>query len=206
MDNLMMLTTILVALITAVIGPAVLEWVKSKLNKKDSKPSSVKEAIDLNELVDNQLEQLMDELECDRVWIGQFHNGGHFYPTGKSIQKFSIFYEKLTPSTSTIQHVFQQIPVSLFPKALSKLYKDGELAIVNYNTDETYDLNMFAKDHGTKSFYMLAIDDLDGHFIGVIGIAFNDKEHKLSKEEWIFIRQKIGAIGSLLTDYLYTKK
>ena len=34
----------------------------------------------------------------------------------------------------------------------------------------------------------------------------NDKEHKLSKDEWIFIRQKVGAIGSLLTDYLYKKK
>jgi hypothetical protein len=201
-----MFTTIIVALITAVIGPAVLEWVKTKLKKEESKTSSVKEAIDLNELVDKQLDQIQEEIECDRIWIGQFHNGGHFYPTGKSIQKFSIFYEKLTPATSAIQHIFQQIPVSLFPKALSKLYKDGELAIVNYNTDENYDLNMFAKDYNTKSFYMLAIDDLDGHFIGVIGIAFNEKEHKLSREEWIFIRQKVGAIGSLLTDYLYTKK
>ena len=201
-----MFTTIIVALITAVIGPAVLEWVKTKLKKEEPKTSSVKEAIDLNELVDKQLDQIQEEIECDRIWIGQFHNGGHFYPTGKSIQKFSIFYEKLTPATSAIQHIFQQIPVSLFPKALSKLYKDGELAIVNYNTDENYDLNMFAKDYNTKSFYMLAIDDLDGHFIGVIGIAFNEKEHKLSREEWIFIRQKVGAIGSLLTDYLYTKK
>jgi hypothetical protein len=205
MTTLAMLTTIIVALITAVIGPLLMTWFKNKL---DSSPkiSSVKEAIDLNSLVDNQLDQLMEELGCDRVWIGQFHNGGHFYPTGKSIQKFSIFYEKLTPDTSAIQHIFQQIPVSLFPKALSKLYKDGELSIVNYNSDENYDLSMFAKDYGTKSFYMLAIDDLDTHFIGVIGIAFNDKEHKLSKDEWIFIRQKVGAIGSLLTDYLYKKK
>jgi hypothetical protein len=52
---------------------------------------------------------------------------------------------------------------------------------------------------------MLAIDDLDDHFIGVIGIAYN-KEHKLAKEEWIFIRQKVGAIGSLLTEYLNKKK
>ena len=201
-----MFTTILVALITAVIGPAVLEWVKAKLKREEIKESPVKEAIDMNSMVDNQLEQMMDELDCDRIWIGQFHNGGHFYPTGKSIQKFSIFYEKLTPATSPIQHIFQQIPVSLFPKSLSKLYKDGELAIVNYDTDETYDLNMFSKDHNTKSFYMLAIDDLDGHFIGVIGIAYTGKEHKLSKDEWIFIRQKVGAIGSLLTDYLYKKK
>jgi len=200
------ITTILVAFITAVLGPIMVEWVKSKIIKKEIKESPVKEAIDMNSMVDSQLEQMMDELDCDRIWIGQFHNGGHFYPTGKSIQKFSIFYEKLTPITQPIQHIFQQIPVSLFPKSLSKLYKDGELAIVNYNTDETYDLNMFSKDHNTKSFYMLAIDDLDGHFIGVIGIAYTDKEHKLSKDEWIFIRQKIGAIGSLLTDYLYKKK
>ena len=200
------ITTIIVAFITAVLGPTILEWVKAKLKKSEVKNSTVKEAIDMNELVDAQLDQMVDELGCDRIWIGQFHNGGHFYPTGKSIQKFSIFYEKLTPDTSTIQHIFQQIPVSLFPKALSKLYKDGELAVVSYNTDETYDLNMFSKDYGTKSFYMIAVDDLDGHFIGVMGIAFNGKEHKLSKEEWIFIRQKVGAIGSLLTDYLYKKK
>ncbi len=200
------ITTILVAFITAVLGPIMVEWVKSKIIKKEIKESPVKEAIDMNSMVDGQLEQMMDELDCDRIWIGQFHNGGHFYPTGKSIQKFSIFYEKLTPITQPIQHIFQQIPVSLFPKSLSKLYKDGELAIVNYNTDETYDLNMFSKEHNTKSFYMLAIDDLDGHFIGVIGIAYTGKEHKLSKDEWIFIRQKVGAIGSLLTDYLYKKK
>ena len=148
----------------------------------------------------------MEELGCDRIWIGQFHNGGHFYPTGKSIQKFSIFYEKLTPSTPPLQHIFQQIPVSLFPKALSKLYKDGELSIIDFKNDEGYDLNLFSRDFGTKSFYMVAIDDLDDHFIGLIGIAFNNQEHKLSQEEWIFIRQKVGAIGSLLTNYLQLKK
>lgn len=199
------LTTIIVALITAILGPVIIEWVKNKLANKN-KISSVKEAIDLNELVDNQLEQMMDELECDRIWIGQFHNGGHFYPTGKSIQKFSIFYEKLSINTSPIQQIFQQIPVSLFPKSLSKLYKDGELGIFSYEKDETYDLHLFSKEYNTKSFYMIAVDDLDGHFIGVMGIAFNDKEHKLSREEWIFIRQKVGAIGSLLTGYLNKKK
>jgi len=200
-----MITTIAVALITAVIGPAVLEWIKLKFNKQPSKESLMKEAIDLNELVDYQLDNMIEVLECDRIWVAQFHNGGHFYPTGKSIQKFSLFYEKVSPNTQSIQHIFQNIPVSLFPKALAKLYKDGELGILNSSIHENYDLHSFACDYGTKSFYMLAIDDLDSHFIGVIGIAFNI-EHKLSKEEWIFIRQKVGAIGSLLTEYLNKKK
>jgi len=196
---------VLVAFITAVLGPLAMEWAKAKFKSKPKK-SPIQEALEMNELVDHQLDLILETIGCDRAWIIQFHNGGHFYPTGKSIQKFSIFYEKLTPSTSAIQHIFQQIPVSLFPKALSKLYKDGELGIVNYNTDESYDLSVFAKDYNTKSFYMLAIDDLDDHFIGVMGISFNDKEHKLSREEWIFIRQKVGAIGSLLTGYLNKKK
>jgi hypothetical protein len=201
-----MITTIAVALITAVIGPAVLEWIKLKFNKQPSKESLMKETIDLNELVDYQLDNMIEVLECDRIWIAQFHNGGHFYPTGKSIQKFSLFYEKVSPNTQSIQHIFQNIPVSLFPKALAKLYKDGELGILNSSINENYDLHSFACDYGTKSFYMLAIDDLNNHFIGVIGIAFNNKEHKLTKEEWIFIRQKVGAIGSLLTEYLNKKK
>jgi len=198
-------TTIAVALITAVIGPAVLEWVKLKFNKQPSKESLMKDVIDLNELVDYQLDNMMEFLECDRIWIAQFHNGGHFYPTGKSIQKFSIFYETITPNTEPIQSIFQNIPVSLFPKSLSKLYKDGELSIITLKDEEDYDLKPLCLTYGTKSFYMISIYNLDDHFIGVMGIAFNE-EYKLSKEDWIFIRQKVGAIGSLLTEYLNRKK
>ena len=198
-------TTIAVALITAVIGPAVLEWVKLKFNKPPSKESLMKDVIDLNELVDYQLDNMMEFLECDRIWIAQFHNGGHFYPTGKSIQKFSIFYETITPNTEPIQSIFQNIPVSLFPKSLSKLYKDGELSIITLKDEEDYDLKPLCLTYGTKSFYMISVYNLDDHFIGVMGIAFNE-EYKLSKEDWIFIRQKVGAIGSLLTEYLNRKK
>jgi len=204
MTTLAMLTTIIVALITAVIGPLLMTWFKNKLETKPTK-SLVEEAINLNELVSEQLEIIIDELEADRIWIAQFHNGGHFYPTGKSIQKFSIFYETITPNTEPIQSVFQNIPVSLFPKSLSKLYKDGELSIATLNDEENYDLKPLCLTYGTKSFYMISIYNLDDHFIGVMGIAFNE-EYKLSKEDWIFIRQKVGAIGLLLTDYLKTKK
>lgn len=201
-----MFTTIIVALITAVIGPSVLEWVKVKLKKQEleTKPNPVDEAIQLNTLVDEQLDFIMEELGADRVWVAQFHNGGHFYPTGKSIQKFSIFYEKVAPGAVTIQHTFQNVPCSLFPKALAQLYKEGELSIPTYE-GEDYDLTGVSAPYGTKSFYMIALDDLHDHFIGVISIAYN-REHKLSKEEWIFMRQKAGVIGTLLDEYLNAKK
>ena len=195
---------VLVAFITAVLGPLAIEWAKAKFKSKPKK-SPIQEALEMNELVDHQLDLILETIGCDRTWIIQFHNGGHFYPTGKSIQKFSMFYEKITPNSSSIQHTFQNIPVSLFPKMLGKIYKDGELAIPNYNEGETYDLETIAKDLDSKSFYAVGLYSLDDHLIGVMGIAYN-KEHKLTKDEWIFVRQKVGVIGTLLTDYLKTAK
>ena len=199
----MMITTIIVALITAVFGPIAVTWFKTKY-KPESTTSPVDEAIELNSLVDDQLGVIMEELKCDRVWISQFHNGGHFYPTGKSIQKFSIFYEKVTIDTIPSQHTFQNIPCSLFPKAMSALYKEGEIAVPTLES-ETYDLLAVAKPYGSKSFYLVSLDDLQGKFIGVLSVDFKE-EYKLSKEDWIFIRQKAGVIGTLLDGYLNTKK
>ena len=199
----MMITTIIVALITAVFGPIAVTWFKTKY-KPESTTSPVDEAIELNSLVDDQLDVIMEELKCDRVWISQFHNGGHFYPTGKSIQKFSIFYEKVTIDTIPSQHTFQNIPCSLFPKAMSALYKEGEISVPNLES-ETYDLLAVAKPYGSKSFYLVALDDLQGKFIGVLSVDFKE-EYQLSKEDWIFIRQKAGVIGTLLDGYLNTQK
>ena len=98
METLAVITTIGVALITAVVGPIIVNWVKLKMEKKDTS-SPMRDALETSTLIDTQLEQVMEELECDRIWIAQFHNGGHFYPTGRSIQKFSIFYEKCTPES-----------------------------------------------------------------------------------------------------------
>jgi len=72
------------------------------------------DAIKYNEQIEHQLDIMLDELDCDQIFIAQFHNGGHFYPTGKSIQKFSIFYEVLSPNIESVKNVYQNIPVSLF--------------------------------------------------------------------------------------------
>jgi hypothetical protein len=164
----------------------------------------MRDALETSTLIDNQLEQVMGELECDRIWIAQFHNGGHFYPTGRSIQKFSIFYEKCTPETPNIQNTFQNIPVSLFPRVLSKVYKDNELSIEDVNEEEdTYGLEYLTTQFNTKSVCMVGLHSLDNHLIGVLAISFQNPHH-ITKDEWIYIRQKVGVIGTLLSEYLYT--
>ena len=77
------LIPVVIALITSVLGPVLLEWVKAKVDKKKADP--LPESIRYNEQIEHQLDLMLDELECDQIFIAQFHNGGHFYPTGKSI-------------------------------------------------------------------------------------------------------------------------
>lgn len=204
MDTPTMIITISVALITAVFGPVAVAWAQSKFSKT-TKQTTISEAINMNVMVDSQLEDMMDELKCDRLWIAQFHNGGHFYPTGKSIQKFSVFYEKLTLNTPSLQALLQNIPASLFPRALNKMHRDRELSIpLVQEGEELYGMESITLPLNTKSLYMVGLYSLDNHLIGVMGIAYNENQHQLTHEEWVYTRQKIGVIGTLLTEYLYT--
>ena len=200
----MMLTTIVVALITAVFGPIAVAWAKNKFITKP-KNYPLEEAINTNALVDSQLESMMVEMEADRIWVSQFHNGGHFYPTGKSIQKFSIFYEKSSPGTLSSQHTFQNIPCSLFAKSLAELNKEGEIGVPNFKDYDDFGLQNVAEQYGTASFYLISLEDLNGKFTGTLAISYNE-EYKFNKEDWIYIRQKAGVIGTLLHDYLNTQK
>jgi hypothetical protein len=202
-STLYIVLTIFVALITAILGPIIVTWVKIKLEKKSTQ-TPMSDALETSTLVDTQLEIIMNELECDRVWIAQFHNGGYFYPTGRSIQKFSIFYEKCTPDTQNIQTIFQNIPVSLFPRVLSKVYKDNELYVSDVNGEEdSYGLEFFTNQCGTKAACIVGLHSLDDHLIGIMGVSFKEPYH-LEKDKWIFLRQKVGVVGTLLSEYLYT--
>jgi hypothetical protein len=198
------LTAVIVAFITAVIGPVVMTWVKTKLERKKHDPLA--EAIEHNALIDHQVDSLFDQLDCDRIWISQFHNGGHLYPTGKSLQKFSILYERVGVDVASVKEVYQNIPTSLFSKAFSTLYREGEINLPHYDADKAQNLFPVDKSCGTKSFYALAIHDLQDQFIGVLVIDYVNENHTLTLEEWIFIRQKVGAIGTLLSNYLKNKK
>jgi hypothetical protein len=207
MDTQNSIITILVALITAVIGPSAVEWIKIKLTKNKFK-DILSESIYVDEKIYKQLEILQEELKCDRICISQFHNGGHFFPTGKSIKKFSIFYERISSKSQSIKETFQNIPVSLFPKMFLFLHKNGEI-IIPKTYSNNIDCGLFqiqGKKYKTKSFYIFSIKDLYDNFVGTLTISFYEKEHSLSYEGLILIKQKIGVLGTILHNHLYGTK
>ena len=102
-------STIVVAFITGVLGPVIIIIIKNILNKKPVKEDMIIDACKVSGAVVAKIDEIKEVYSADRVWVAQFHNGGHFYPTGKSIAKFSIFYETVGVGANSIQSNLQNI-------------------------------------------------------------------------------------------------
>lgn len=198
--------TILVAIISAILGPLIVTKYKAYLDKKIKKEDPIVTTLMANSLVDDILEQIKRDEKADRVWVSQFHNGGNFYPTGKSISKFSVMFEHTIPGVKTIQETFTNIPVSLFNRPLMQLYTAGEILIPAYTKDMDFGLTTFADGLDTKSSYIFALKDLNGNFIGTLGIEWTSKPKKLSEASLEDLRVKSISIGTILSTYLYTQQ
>ena len=197
----MFTSEILIAFITGVLGPVLLLVIKNIIDKRNSpKPDMVLDALKVGKLVESKIEDIKDEFKPDRVWITQFHNGGHFYPTGKSIAKFSVMYETVGTGVSSIQQNFQNIPVNLFSKSMNQLVSNETIEIPDYKdeTIATYGLKYIAQDTGCKSGYLFSIRTIDDKFIGVLGLDYTKRKTKLDDDVINSLMVYSSSLGGVL--------
>ncbi len=197
----MLTSEVMIAFITGVLGPVILLVVKNIIEKKKiKKPDMVLDALEIGKLVEDKIDHIKEEFKPDRVWITQFHNGGHFYPTGKSIAKFSVMYETVSTGVPSIQHNFQNIPVNLFSKSMNALVSNDTIEIPDYKdeTVATYGLKYIAQDTGCKSGYLFAIKTIDDKFIGVLGLDYTKRKTKLNGEDVNSLMVQSSSIGGVL--------
>ena len=195
------------AFLTGVVVPILYLFISKYLQKeKDKKRDKVKETIVNTALITEEIEEMREEFESCRVWISQFHNGGNFYPTGKSIQKFSIFYEVTKTGISSVSHTFNNIPTSLYPHAFNHMLNGEQKGIfINDFKDKkvaTYGLKGAADSVGTKSSYVIPLFTLDEKFIGCLGMDYVSRKKKLTKDQWEHLQIKAGRISGYLSSHL----
>ena len=198
-----MSTPVIVAFITGVLGPLLVLYIKNVLDKKNPN-DMVRDTLRVSELVTTKIEQIKDEFDSDRVWITQFHNGGSFYPTGKSMAKFSIIYESVAPGATSIQSNFHNIPVNLFSKSINQLLENDLIEVPDYKDEviHTFGLRYVAQDTGCKSGYLFAIKTIEGKFIGTLGLDYTKKKHKLDEESIIQLQVHASSLGGVLMTHL----
>jgi hypothetical protein len=200
-------TPILVAFISGVLGPILVMIAKERIEKSKKKPDMVVDTLAVSEKILKKLDDIKDEFKADRVWLAQFHNGGHFYPTGKSIAKFSMIYETVELNVKSIQTSFQNIPVSLFSKSINYLLENDFIEIPDFKdeTIATHGLKYIAEEAGTRSAYLFAIKTFEGKFIGCIAVDYTRKKTKLSQEDVYHLQNKATSIGGVLITHLNSK-
>lgn len=197
---------VLVAVITALIGPAVLEYVKVKLSKPISK-DIVKDDIERNLVIFDEISEIRDMLDADRIWVSQFHNGGHFLHTNKSIQKFSITYEDVKPGVSSIIHLFTDIPLSLYSRSMNYIMENKHLWISDFKDDTiaTYGLKSAAEATGTNASHVIGLFDIaTDRCIGTMGVDYRDKK-KLTQTQKDFLIERGSRLAGYLSVYLKSK-
>ena len=195
---------IVIAFISGVIGPIGVLYLKHLLDKRKVKPDMVRETLRVSELVTTKIEHIKEEFKADRVWITQFHNGGNFYPTGKSMAKFSIMYETVNPGISSVQSNFHNIPVNLFSKSINELLSNDVIEISDYKdeTIATFGLKYIAEDTGCKSGYLFAIKTIDDRFIGTLGLDYIKRKKKLDIESINHLQVHATSLGGVLMIHL----
>lgn len=196
---------LLVAFITGVMGPVLIILVKYYLDqKKKNKPDIVMDTLRVSELVNSKIEHIKDEFDADRVWVSQFHNGGNFYPTGKSIAKFSIIYETVNLNANSIQGNLRNIPVNLFSRSINELLNNDVIEIPDFKdeTVATFGLRYIAEETGCKSGYLFAIKTIDDKFIGVLGIDYTKRKTKLDMESINHLQVHASSLGGVLMNHL----
>lgn len=195
--------TITIALITSFIGPIVVLAFKYYLDKKSKQFDNIRDALHLSQDVQHKIENIREDMNADRVWLVQFHNGGYFYPTGKSITKFSLVYETVSVNIRSIQQNFQNIPVSLFSKTLNYLLQNDVVKVPDCkNEPQSGSLRHIEQDDVCKSSYYFAIKSLEDRFIGVLGVNYIGTKRELTEDEIDILKHHSAQIGGVLNESL----
>jgi len=197
-------SSVIVAFISGVVGPVLLLLIKHQFDKSKQSNDIIKDALAVSECVESKLDAIKEEYKADRVWITQFHNGGHFYPTGKSIAKFTMLYEVVEVDTASIQSNFQNIPVNLFSKSINRLLSNDVIEIYDFKDKDipTYGLEHIANENNTKSVYLFAIKNIDGKFVGILGLDYTKKKTKLTPNDIIHLQVSGTLLGGVLMTHL----
>ncbi len=189
---------IIVAILTMITSLTTI-YLKYRLDqRKKNKKDTVLNSFEGDRAVLDKLGDLLDTLDCDRVYIIEYHNGGKFY-TGRSMQKFSMTYEICRPGVSHEQLNYQNILTSIWHDAMKLLVEKNAIIIPDINSnDVTEKLKMLYSDKGALSVYCVPIQDLNGKLIGTLCINYTRNKRYLGQVEL----DQMKRVSDILSGYL----
>lgn len=176
----------------AIIAAIIMTAGSAYFAKRKKKSCAVSQDISQSANIYKAINYLMDNVESDRAYILQFHNGGYYY-SGRSQQKFSCTHEVVGRGISAENINSQDYRISNYYKYIQKLTTD-ELYIINDVEKDISDptFSSLLKSKGVKSIINVPIKTLNGKIIGILGVDY--VKEKLSDKD----KNRINSVKNIL--------
>ena len=186
-------------------------YLRHKLSK-DSKCDPIEVETKHNENVYTALNFTLSEMEADRAYVLEFHNGIHYF-SGRGQQKFSCSYEIVQEGVSAECHNSQDHRVSNYHTYVSELVEKGKFEYTDINGMDDYVFAGLLTQKGVKSIYNVPIKTLNGKIIGILGVDYvkspavknvmgfgtgESQASRFDEEAFIFMKRQARVIAGYL--------
>jgi len=146
------------------------------------------------------LQQLLDELDADRIALFEYHNGGRAV-SGLDYQKVSNSLEVARRGQRRLMPEMQNIPVGFFSR-WNRIIIEKSMVISN-NIEEILKVDEtqygFLTSRGAKSAYVIGLYDLNDFPFGFLLIEYCNNQVKITNSRLERIDVVSNRLGVLLT-------
>lgn len=140
--------------------------------------------IETGKQVNDALDNLLFELNCERATVFQYHNGNQ-NAVGVHFDRCSNTHERVRVGISPLMNTLQSLPNSFFASWNTEMMTMKEIHCPDLETlrETDFGLYQFLAEQGVCSFYLVGIFSFDGDPVGFVGIHYCRQIRDLSPEE-----------------------
>ena len=167
------LTPIIAAVITA-LATLVSVFLGHRFVTRKEKNCIVRETAQ-NANVYTALQYVLEEMNADRAYIMEFHNGEAYF-SGRGQQKFSCTHEVVQEGISAECELSQNHRVSNYHHYINQMINDGSYFFPKVEEIEDRTFHQMVHKKGIKSIYNVPIKTLSGKIVGTLGVDYVKNE------------------------------
>jgi hypothetical protein len=148
--------------------------------------------------INQKLKTLLNEFECDRIIVYEFHNGDYFYHNRRSIQKYSAAYEVVSSGIETISKNYSNVLISAEIEFFNDFINNKIFFYTDINDIKYPIIKSKYEKLGVKSCYSLPLYDIDSNLFGFVSFHYIKSKQVLSDHDISRMKYSIN----MLTGYM----
>ena len=178
------------------LGAVAVAWLTIRYSKR-TKCDPIREDAAQSVNVYAALEYTLSELDADRVYVLQFHNGGHYY-SGRGQQKFSCTHEVVEEGISAEHLNSQDHRISTCHSYIQELIDADKFSYSDVNKIDDSGFLRILDHKGVKSILNVPIKTLNGKMIGILGVDYVKHSTEIKEDQYRFIKRQSRIIAGYL--------